>query len=489
MNLRTESDPKHLRKIAILLEDENKRLLEVIQWQADRLQKWEGTGDEVQQALNLIEAKRPKPEVESPKPSPKKPRKKRTKFGPNDQPDLSREQHTFALPEDEHKCPECGEDLRAEPALDDVSELITVIDVKYVVTENTQRKYRCGKCKCLCRAPGPERAVRGGRYGIDLGVKVAIDKYQHHIPLARQSRIMAEHGLHAPRNSLYTVIERMADELKLTWQAIINNILRADVIGLDQTGWPNLDYKGKKWQVWCLTAPNLVAHIIRGDKSAKTFNDIVGDYGGVIVCDALSSHLSAVKSRAGPYILAGCWAHVRRKFTEAEPDFPEARVALMRIRELYDIEQRAESDEERAHLRSTESAAVLKQLFGWLTTTRMPKTTRLGAAIRYTLRDWDRLGVFVNKVTVPLDNNRTERGIRGLAIGRRVHFGSKSRHGTQVAAIYYTLVESAKLAGINPTAYIREALIAARRGIALTPAGYTAYLAQHATTVGEPDST
>jgi len=103
MNLRTESDPKHLRKIAILLEDENKRLLEVIQWQADRLQKWEGTGDEVQQALNLIEAKRPKPEVESPKPSPKKPRKKRTKFGPNDQPDLSREQHTFALPEDEHK--------------------------------------------------------------------------------------------------------------------------------------------------------------------------------------------------------------------------------------------------------------------------------------------------------------------------------------------------------------------------------------------------
>ncbi len=75
-------------------------------------------------------------------------------------------------------------------------------------------------------------------------------------------------------------------------------------------------------------------------------------------------------------------------------------------------------------------------------------------------------------------HNATERGIRGVAIGRRVHFGSKSRRGTQIAAIYYTLVESAKLAGVDPRAYIKAAVVASRDGFALTPAGYKAYLAQ-----------
>ena len=272
----------------------------------------------------------------------------------------------------------------------------------------------------------------------------------------------------------------------LVWQAIIKNILLHAVIGLDQTGWPNLDRKGKKkWQVWCLTSPELVAHIIRGDKSTQTFLDIVGDYKGVIVCDALSSHLSAAKARAGPFILSGCWAHVRRKFAEAEPDFPEARVALMRIRELYDIEQRAKTDEERRRLRTTESTKVLKALLEWLIATRLPKTTSLGNAIRFTLKDWDRLGVFVDNVKVPLDNNATERGIRGIAIGRRVHFGSKSRRGTQIAAIYYTLVESAKLAGVDPRGYIKAAVIASRDGFALTPAGYREYLAQQSQIVDD----
>lgn len=490
MDLRTEQDPERLRTAALLLDGELKRVLEVLALKCRELEKANGTAEELQQALDLIEAKRPQPEVE-PEPRRKKPKKERTEFGPKAQPNVTREQETFVLPETARSCPQCGEELEELPGLHDESELIDVIDVKYVVREIRQQKYRCTCCDVVCRASGPERAAVGGRYGVDFGVKVAIDKYQHHIPLARQSRIMAEHGLDVPRNSLYNVIERMAQDLRLTWKAIITNILLAGVIGLDQTGWPNLDRKGKKWQVWCLTAPGLVAHIIRGDKSTQTFNDIVGDYKGVIVCDALSTHKSAAKSataRGSPFALAGCWAHVRRKFAEAEPDFPQARVALMRIRELYDIEAKAENDTQRAELRATESTKVLDELKTWLIATRLPESLSLGNAIGFTLRDWDRLNVFVENPKVPLDNNATERGVRGVAIGRRVHFGSKSRNGTEVAAIFYTLVESAKAAGVDPRGYVREALIAARSGLALTPEGYREYLAQHSQTLADETS-
>ena len=485
MDLRTEKDPERVRTVALLLEHENKYLTKVIAQLANELAEARGE-DARQQALALIEAKRPGPEAapKPPPPKPEKPRKTRTDFGPTEQPDLERTQAEFELPEEARCCPDCGGQL-VDAGLADTSEVIDVIELKYVLKEVAQKKYSCTSCQTLCRAPGPERAIPGGRYGLDLGVKTAIDKYENHIPLARQARIAGSHGLRISRNTLYNQIERLADELAIVWKAIIAQILSFAVIGLDQTGWPNLDQKGKKrWQVWCLTAPGLVAHIIRGDKSAKTFSDIVGDFDGVIVCDALSSH-SAARSRDGPYKLAGCWAHVLRKFRDAEPDFPNARIAMMRIGELYDIEKRATSEEERRGLRQSESKAVLEQLQGWLIATRVPKTTSLGKAIRYALNDWHRLTVFVDEPGVPLDNNATERGLRGVAIGRRVHFGSKSRRGTQVAAIYYTLIESAKAEGVDARGYLAEAVRAARRGIVLTPAGYRAYLEQLSHTVDE----
>jgi hypothetical protein len=94
------------------------------------------------------------------------------------------------------------------------------------------------------------------------------------------------------------------------------------VIGLDQTGWPNLGQRGaKKWQMWALTSPGAVYHTIRDDKSAETFLDLVGAFEGTIVCDALGTHSAG--AREGPGIeLAGCWAHIRRRFGEAGAELP-----------------------------------------------------------------------------------------------------------------------------------------------------------------------
>lgn len=486
MDIKTETDIEHLRSAALLLEAESERRGHLIEQLLDIIRA--NTGELwSQQALALHEAEQTRAEsVQPSKPDTReKPRKAKRRSGARPQPDLPVETVECTLAEDERSCPACGGALAAVEGMADTSEVIDVVEVRYVVKQVRQQTYRCCDCGGLSRATGPARAVKGGRYGLDVGVKVAIDKYEQHVPLARQARIAQGHGLQVGRNALYGLIERMADELEPAWNAILDEIRRHEVIGVDQTGWPNLDAKGKKrWQVWCLTAPGLVGHVIRGDKSAATFDDLLSTYQGTVVCDALSSHLSASRVRAGPITLAGCWAHVRRKFADAEPDHPKAREALAMIRELYDIDAQAQNDDERRSLRATDSKAVLARLKVWLSATAAPRTTSLGAAIRYAVNDWRRLTVFADDPRVPLDNNATERGLRGIAIGRRVHFGSKSRRGTQVAAIYYTLIESAKAWGVDARGYLRAAVVAARAGVALTPGGYAAYLGHDGISVG-----
>ena len=235
------------------------------------------------------------------------------------------------------------------------------------------------------------------------------------------------------------------------------------MIGLDQTGWPSLhSKKAKKWQMWCLTSPGAVFHQIRDDKGAKTFGDLVGHYNGYVVCDALATREAG--ARDGPGItLARCWAHIRRKFAEAEPDFPQARVMLDMIKELYAIDARAKSPEERGRLRDLESRPVLTRMLKWLHAQRLPKTTRLGNAVRHTVANWPQLKRFADTPNIWLDNNPTERAFRGPVVGRRNHFGSKSRRGTQAAAVLYSLVETAKASGVSPSAYLLEVLRAAKR--------------------------
>ena len=129
-----------------------------------------------------------------------------------------------------------------------------------------------------------------------------------------------------------------------------------------------------------------------------------------------------------------------------------------------------ETLEERTTVRTSESRDVLAKLYDWLVSKPALKSTSLGGAIRYTLAQWPRLTRFVDVPELWLDNNRTERGIRGPVVGRRNHFGSKSHRGTEAAAILYSLVETAKVRGVDPAQYLADAVVAARRGEVLLPA-------------------
>lgn len=495
LNLRSEKDIERLREVALLLDSQMKHLLALLATKCAELDKFKGSDRELQLALALLEQAKKEAEGESDAKSAapkdrggprgggeKGERKPQEGHGPTEQHALERVPLICELDGADRTCPCCGG--RLAPMIDqsERSEMIDLIDIKYQVVEVERRKYVCGCGSAVETAPGPERAVDGGRYSLRFGVKVSFDKYLNHLPLERQVRMMGQHGLVVTSQTLWDQTWAVTRLYVPTYEAIGRQLLAGPVLGLDQTSWPDLyDKDLPPWQMWCLTGPGLVYHRICDDKGAGTFETLVGGYKGTIVCDDLSTHSAG--ARAGPgIILAGCWAHIFRRYAEAEPDFPEAQFMITWIRDLYRIDAQATTVEQRGELRRQHAPAILEKMRAWMHAQRVPVTTSLGSAIRHTLKpkNWAKLTVFVNNPLVWLDNNATERGLRGPVIGRRNHFGSKSVRGTEVAAIMYTLVESAKASRIDPMAYLIECAARVKRtpGTVLLPADFKTEFAQ-----------
>lgn len=204
------------------------------------------------------------------------------------------------------------------------------------------------------------------------------------------------------------------------------------------------------------------------DKSVATFKELVGDYRGTIVADALSTH--AAGARDGR---ASCSPAAGR--TSSGDSTKRCRIiraprALAWIGALYEIDRRGDGDVARVgELRRADAPPILADLRSWLFERVGDTHLSIGKACAYTLGIWDRLTRFVDDARIPLDNNATERAIRGPVVGRKNHNGSKSRRGTQVAATMYSILETAKLHGIDPAKYLDAAVIGADRGVALKP--------------------
>ncbi len=478
MDLRRETDIEQLRRVAIAQQIQIEQLLRVLRAKCDELAVLKGSEAELQQTLSLVEdlsrqAQTVASQLDELPESPArggKPRKDRSRSGPTEQPSLPVVEQTFELDPADTTCPSCGGALVPMKGQFETSEMIDVVEVSYRVVRVQQQKYACKCGGCIETAPGPERAIVGGRYSLDFAIKVAIDKYLDHIPLARQERILRRHGLVVTTQTLWDQLQALGRRLESASRALLARLLAEPVIGLDQTSWPRLDGKGDTpWQMWCLTSPGVVVHRIRDDKSANTFRDLMDGYAGTVVCDALKTHEAGARGNDA-IALAGCWAHVFRKFEEAEADHPEANHAMKWIGQLYEIDERAEGDlAKKAELRRTESAGVIATMKTWLWSQAALKTLSIGNAAAYVVTNWDRLTRFLGDARIPLDNNATERGIRGPVVGRKNHYGSKSRRGTEIASVFYTLLETAKLAAVDPAKYLRAAALADARGDVLLP--------------------
>lgn len=479
MDLEREQDVEELRRVALALESANRHLIEALERKCKELEALKGSEGELQMTLALIDKLTKRAQGGDAPAARRKASRKRKNGkakGPTPQPLLPIEVELYELDEADTMCPSCGGTLEPLDGQYESSEMIDVVEVRYVLKHVQRQKYVCRCGGCVETAPGPQRTTPGGRYSLAFAAKVAIDKYLDHIPLARQVRIMARHGLDVGSQTLWDQLHALSERLAPIDDALMAKVLAQPVIGLDQTGWKRLGAgnKAKPWQMWCLTAPGLVVHRIRDDKSAHTFRQLVGTYSGVIVCDALRTHEAGARDGPG-IVLANCWAHAFRRFEEALPDHPEAERAITAIRALYDIDARADGDlDALASLRATESAAVLAELKDWLWHQATLKSLSIGKAAAYTIGNWERLTRFVDDPRIPLDNNATERAIRGPVIGRKNHYGSKSRRGTVVAARLYSILETAKLCGVDPAAYLHHALHALDRGELILPADFAA---------------
>ncbi len=167
---------------------------------------------------------------------------------------------------------------------------------------------------------------------------------------------------------------------------------------------------------------------------------------------------------------AHCWAHVKRKHDEIADRWPVACAEIdALIGELYAIERSvpgpfpgdAAAQALRRQRRQEQSRGVLDRIWHWATVQVGLPRSEFGKAVRYMLERWEGLTRFVEDPRIPLDNNTIERALRGPAVGRKNHYGSRSLRGTQVAAVFYTLCETAKLAGVDPHAYLLRALYTA----------------------------
>jgi len=405
------------------------------------------------------------------------PKKSRKGGGRKPQPNLRTEVLTGQLDDADMVCPCCSKILKPIAGQVEASELIDVRPREYVLIRVERQKYRCG-CghieTALAPENAPERAIEGGRYSFEVAAEVVVDKYVDHQPLSRQTRIMERHGLSVTSQTLWDLVWAMATLLEPVARAIKQSILEGPAVGIDTTSWKNLASKtANPFQLWCIRAPKAAFYDVRRDKSAASFKLLMGEFDGWISADMAGTNLAGV-TVAQASRLTGCWSHVMRKFREAAKNHPAAQAMCQLIGRLFEIEATPfTSADERLEARRALAKPVLGEIRAAIEAHKCAgAVTSLDKAMQYLAKAWPYMVRYADSGVAWICNNPTERGLRGPVIGRRNHFGSKSDRGREAAGTLYTLVETAKLVGVEPAAYLVAAAKAARRGHVLTPEAY-----------------
>ncbi len=480
-------DIETLRQMALLLDRENQRLIErikALQLEVSRLKGKDAK--DAQQELEFLKdllerrerilhehlsEKRPRGERESGgEPAPQR------GHGPRKQPELPIREQVHELDEADRICKACGGTLDEMTGQFEESEEVTVVERSFVLVKQLRKKYRCSCNGCIETAPAPPKVILGSRYSPEFAVEVAVGKYLDHLPLERQCRIMRREGLEIDSQTLWDQLNGLGRLLEPTYDVLGQRVLSSDLVHADETSWRLMDKAvDAKWWVWAAACADAVVYRILDSRSAEAAAKVLPGYRGIVMADGYGAY-DALSHEGLGFTLAHCWAHVRRRFIEIENNFPKQCAEILGlIGKLYEVEQQVpghgdESLRLRAELRKTHSRPLVRAIYDWmLAQTPLPQSG-LGQAIHYMAGMWNGLTRFLDNARIPLDNNQAERGLRGVVLGRKNHYGSRSKRGTEVAAIFYSLMESAKLAGVEPKSYLLKAThlaIADRKAVLL----------------------
>jgi transposase len=401
---------------------------------------------------------------------------------------LERREVVHDLTEAQKLCPCCG-----EPRVcigEQAAEQLDLEPAKFFVLRTIRKSYACRHCdpavvppeqRIQTAAPTQVGPIPKGLCGPGLLAHTVTAKFADHVPLHRLAGQLARSGVKIARSTLGDWLAGAADLLMPLYLLMHQRLLLSRVIHGDDTG-VKLRVKGvdrtSKAHLWACIGdadyPYVVFDFTVG-YTAEGPEKFLEGYEGYFQADALAQYEGLYREGVDHVC---CWAHARRKFVAAlEAKDERADVALELIGKLYAVdralppllppsdnpagqERRRQREGQRHQIRQTLAVPILAELKRWLDGQRpkaLPKSP-LGQAVGYALNNWEALGRYVEQGYLAIDNNLSERTLRAVALGRNAWGVIGSEAGGRTAAVLYSVVSTCKHLGIDPFAYLREAL-------------------------------
>jgi len=390
---------------------------------------------------------------------------------------LPRERVEYDLAEADKPCPCCG-----GPRVcigEQVSEQLDYRPASFFVVQHARKAYACRSCdgpserRFTTAGPAVLGPIPKGLPGPGLLAHLLTCKYADHLPLHRQVGIVARSGVRLSRSTLCDWMASAATLLGPLVALMRARLLLSRVIHSDDTSVPFLERgrdKAREGHLWVYIGdrdhPYLVFDFTDHYRRDGPEQFLKG-YTGYLQADALAQYEGLF--RAGGVVHVACNAHARRRFVEAQASAPaEAEEALKYIRKLYKVERdlvglfASDDDAGRQQHRSAQTATVRDEFHTWLVEQQagaLPKSP-LGEAVGYALSNWAALMRYTEQGYLAIDNNLAERALRQVVVGRANWQFCGSAEGGRTAAALYSVVGTCKHLGIDPFAYLREALSA-----------------------------
>ena len=369
---------------------------------------------------------------------------------------------------DSQACPDCGQALRF--LREEVSERLEYIPAHFLVHRTVRPHYSCPGCETVHAGPLPAQLIEKGQPGPGLLAQVVMAKACDHLPLYRQQKIYQRHGIDIPRSTLSDWFGAVGAALKPLADALRTDLLAQSVLQADETPLLLLNpAKGKtqKGYLWAYvsatgSACNIVLYDCQPGRSGSYAKAMLAGWKGTLVVDGYAGYQALFEKKEVQQ--AGCWAHVRRKFFDQYQAnaSPVAEVALKTIRELYKLERliKHRPATQRRRWRQRYAKPRLLDFEQWLLVKQQKTAPNSGIrkAIDYALKRWAALLTYLDDGRVPIDNNRTENVIRPVAVGRKNWLFAGSLPAGQRMAVILSLLETAKLNGLDPFIWLRDVL-------------------------------
>jgi transposase len=382
------------------------------------------------------------------------------------------------------ECACCGSKRLAKLG-EDMTERLEVVPRQWKVVQIVREKFTCRDCEKISQAPAPFSVLPRGVAGPSLLAMIVFEKYGQHQPLNRQSERYAREGIDLSLSTLADQVGGCSALLRPLYELIRAHVFAGDRVHGDETPVPVLaKHQCRKGRLWVYVrddkpfagqAPPAAVFFYSRDRTAEHPERHLAGYAGILQADAYAgfNRLYAADRRPGPITEASCWAHGRRKFFELADVAARARgklsvlaplavEAVKRIDAIFDIEREinGRSIAERLAARRERVAPLVADLEAWMQAHRgkLSRHSDVGKAMDYMLKRWDTFSRFLQDGRICLTNNAAERALRGIALGRKSWLFAGSDRGGERAAVMYTLIQTARLNGVDPQAWLADVL-------------------------------